>query len=133
MNHFVENNLEILEGKKSTVKAIETLIDERIEAVVNLNFTKESYTSMMSHAYSTQNSQFRDQLLAAIDKSNEAMLELLTELKKSGKINAKLKISELVEFIDFSWRGARLKSRILKSKEPLDIFKKYLVAFILKS
>ena len=86
--------------------------------------------SVMCHAYSEQEEEFRHNIVAAINKSNESMKHLLAEMKNNGIIKSTINLAELEEFIDFSWRGARLKARILKSEEPLKVFKKYLIQFI---
>lgn len=115
---------------KTSLSSLEKIIDLRIKEIIKIEFAKECYMSVMAHAYSQQDENFRLAVVNAIDNSNEAMLLLLQNLKKENLIKSDLRVSELMEFIDFAWRGARLKSRLLKSSKPLKIFKKYLMKLI---
>ena len=132
MNSFIDNFKEKIPNDKYTVSSLKLLLDIRIDAIIEINYARECYMSVMCHAYSEQEDSFRIEVLDAIDRSNETMLDLITNLQSHNLINSELKIVELLEFIDFTWRGARLKARLLKSDKPLKIFKKYLMNYILK-
>ena len=132
MQEFIEANPETTSGKKHNLKTLETLIDLRIKSIIKIQFARECYMSVMCHAYTEQEDDFRQSVIESIDKSNEAMSALLRELMAEGHIRDDLKVDELEEYIDFAWRGARLKARILKSDKPLKVFKKYLLDFIKK-
>jgi len=132
MNDYIESFKEKLPNNESSIPSLQKLLDSRIDSIIKINYARECYMSVMCHAYSDQEESFRLAVLEAIDKSNKTMLSLLTNLLEQGLINAKLSIDELLEFIDFTWRGARLKARLLKSDKPLRIFKKYLFEMILK-
>jgi TetR/AcrR family transcriptional repressor of nem operon len=132
MTDFINSFKEKIPNNEKTIESLEHLIDLRIKSIVKINYARECYMSVMCHAYSEQEESFRLEVLDAIEKSNEAMLVLLTDLKKQQLINTDLSLDELVEFIDFSWRGARLKARLLKSDMPLQVFKKYLLELILR-
>jgi len=133
MHEFIEANPEKVESKAHSLDTLERMIDKRIRSIVRIQFAKECYMSVMCHAFSGQEDDFRLQIVKSIEKSNDTMRSVLKELKTSGFIRADLKLDELEEFIDFAWRGARLKARILKSDKPLKVFKKYLVDFIKKT
>jgi len=130
MNDFIATYEEQIPDQGFNLKSLQVMIDARINEIIKINFARECYMSIMCHAYAGQNESFRLSILAAIDKSNEAMISLLQKLQEKQLIKAELDLSELLEFIDFAWRGARLKARLLKSKTPLIIFKKYLFQFI---
>lgn len=130
MNDFIESFQEKIPESEPSISTLEKMIDARIEGIIKINFARECYMSIMCHAYSNQEDSFRITVLEAIDKSNEAMHSLLRQLSEKKLINPSLELSELIEFIDFGWRGARLKARLLKSKKPLLIFKKYLLTLI---
>ena len=130
MQEFIENNPEKVSDNKYNLATLEGLIDQRIDSIIKIQFAKECYMSVMCHAYTEQEDAFRRKLIDAIDESNETMRTLLRELKDKEEIRADLDLDELEEFIDFAWRGARLKARILKSEKPLLVFKKYLIEFI---
>ena len=132
MQEFIENNPEKVKGSSYTLQTFEDLIDKRIKSIVKVQFAKECYMSVMCHAYSDQEDNFRQDVVNAIDKSNDTMRNLLSDLLTNGHIRKELQVNELLEYIDFTWRGARLKARMLKSDKPLKLFKKYLVDFILK-
>ena len=132
MNSFIDTFKEEIPGDKRTISSLKQLLDIRIDSIIKINYARECYMSVMCHAYSEQEDAFRIEVLDAIDRSNEAISELLKSLKSQHLINPKLNLNELIEFIDFTWRGARLKARILKSDKPLKIFKKYLFNYILK-
>lgn len=132
MEDFINANIEEIPNQNYDLNTLEKLIDARIASIIDIQFAKECYMSVMCHAYLRQDETFRQRLLSAIDFTNEAMLILLTELKNKGLIKPSLDITELLEFIDFAWRGARLKARVKKSATPLFIFKKYLIELILK-
>lgn len=132
MNNFIDTYKEKIPNDKYTISSLKQLLDIRIDSIIKINYARECYMSVMCHAYSEQEDSFRLEVLDAIDRSNETMLELLTNLKAQKLINPKLNIKELMEYIDFTWRGARLKARLLKSDKPLMVFKKYLITYILK-
>ncbi len=130
MNHFIEKNAEALPTEDG-IASFEEIIDRRIASIIQINYTRECYMSVMCHAYSEQEDAFRQEVISALDASNKSMHELLHQLKKEALIREDLDIEELLEFIDFSWRGARLKARLLKSEQPLQLFKSYLSKYIL--
>lgn len=130
MHEFIESHPEKITGHKVTIKTLEQLIDNRIESIIRIQFARECYMSVMCHAYTEQEDDFRQHVIASIDQSNETMRNLLLELENQGLLREDIDIQELEEYIDFSWRGARLKARILKSEQPLNVFKKYLIQFI---
>ena len=132
MEQFIESSNEMLPDHKNNLSTLEKMIDLRIDSILKIQFSKECYMSVMCHAYSEQEDAFRKKIVKSIEDSNESMLSLLTSLKEKKLMRAELSLAELMEFIDFSWRGARLKARITKSDQPLRIFKKYLFEFILK-
>ncbi|MEM7371180.1 MAG: TetR family transcriptional regulator [Bacteroidota bacterium] len=110
--------------------SLEHMLDKRIEAVIQIQFARECYMSVMCHASVEQEESFREAVVAGINKSNEAMSTLLSSLAKQGLISSDFQLNELMEFVDFSWRGARLKAKMLQSAQPLLIFKKYLLQLI---
>lgn len=132
MNTYIEDSNEQFPDQNKDLKTLEKLIDARINSIIQIQFAKECYMSVMVHAYSDQDESFRAEVLQAIDKSNSTMVALMTQLQNRGLINSSLDLVELNEFIDFAWRGARLKTRITKSEAPLRIFKKYLLEHVLK-
>ena len=129
MNEYI---VEFKENRpsKTSISSLEKMINSRIQSIIKIEFAKECYMSVMCHAYSNQDENFRLEVINAINSSNEAMLFLLKDLKKNNLIKSDLNVNELMEFIDFGWRGARLKSRLLKSDKPLKIFKKYLLKLV---
>ncbi len=133
MNNFIETFQEKLPTKEISLNTFSELIDSRIDSIEKINYSKECYMSVMCHSYSDQNETFRLEILKAIEKTNEAMLELLNALKRKNLINIDIDIDELMEYIDFTWRGARLKARLLKSNSPLLLFKKYLKEYVFKT
>ena len=132
MNNFIDTFKEEIPNNESSISSLQKLLDIRIDSIIKINYARECYMSVMCHAYSEQEDSFRLEVLDAIDRSNESMLELLTNLKSQKLIKQDLDLTELMEYIDFTWRGARLKARLLKSDEPLIIFKKYLIKHILQ-
>jgi len=130
MNDFIETFQEKIPSNKISIATFGEMIDTRIDAIVKINYAKECYMSVMCHSYSDQEESFRLDILKAIEHSNTAMFELLLSLKRQNLLNNKIDIHELMEFIDFAWRGARLKARLSKSKKPLLIFKKFLLEYI---
>lgn len=132
MNDFIDSFKERIPNNESSIRSLESLIDERINAIIKIKYARECYMSVMCHAYSEQEDEFRLEILAAIEKSNAAMKTLLIDLKNQDLINDDINLDELMEFVDFSWRGARLKARLLKSDKPLKVFKKYLLTLIQK-
>ncbi len=132
MKDFIDTNPEKLLDKKPNISSFEKLIDRRIKAIIKIQFARECYMSVMCHAYSEQEDAFRLSVLDSIEESNASMRKLLKGLKKNDLIRDDLNINDLEEFIDFTWRGARLKARMLQSEKPLLIFKDYLIKFISK-
>ena len=130
MDEFITAHPEKIPDQIFNIETLTQLIDNRIKSIIKIQYAKECYMSVMCHAYSEQEEEFRHNIVAAINKSNESMKHLLAEMKNNGIIKSTINLAELEEFIDFSWRGARLKARILKSEEPLKVFKKYLIQFI---
>jgi len=126
MNEFIATFKEELPDSKNDLTSLEKLIDVRIASILKINYARECYMSVMCHAYTEQDEAFRVAVLDALELSNEAMHSLLVSLKDKRLINQNLAIDELMEFVDFSWRGARLKARLMKSDKPLILFKKYL-------
>lgn len=132
MHTYLENNQEIASNEEISLSALEEIIDKRIAAVIKINFVRECYMSVMCHAFSTQEEAFRLSVVEGINAANKMIRDQLIALKTKDLIAADLKIDELLEFIDFSWRGARLKARITKSEFPLMVFKKYLFSHFLQ-
>jgi len=132
MNGFIESFNETIPDDQLTVSTLEKMIDSRIDSITKINFARECYVSIMCHASKNEDEVFRTSVIGALGKSNEAMHTLIVALQKKKQINTGLKTAELLEFIDFAWRGARMKAKLLKSAAPLRIFKKYLVQHILK-
>ena len=132
MNEFIDTFQEEIPEGEFSIASLEQLIDARVASIIQINFARECYMSVMCHAYTNQEEAFRLEVLAAIEKSNEAMRQLLTILQAEKLIDNTLDLDELMEFIDFAWRGARLKARLEKSRLPLHIFKKYLFKLIIK-
>lgn len=131
MSDFIESFKEESPDSDASLSSLEKLIDARIESIVKINFARECYMSVMCHAFSDQDDAFRSEVVEAIDQSNTTMQGLLQSLMEKGLINSTLNLDELMEFVDFAWRGARMKARMLKSDKPLRIFKKYLLELIL--
>lgn len=130
MQEYVDIHPEEIKGNATNLTTLEYLIDSRINSIIKIQFAKECYMSVMCHAYSEQDDTFRQNVVASIDKSNETMRRLLQNLMAAGSLKSNLKLDELEEFVDFAWRGARLKARVLKSEKPLQVFKKYLLELI---
>ena len=133
MQEYIDTNPEKPHDKDCGINSLEQLIDQRIDSVIKIQFARECYMSVMCHAYTEQEDEFRLKVVESIEQSNDGIRNLLNELIEKGLIREELKLDDLEEFIDFSWRGARLKSRILKSDKPLKIFKKYLIQYIIKA
>ena len=133
MNQYIDTQQEQLASTSHTLSTLEALLDARIASIINIHFARECYMSVMCHAFSDQDENFRTSIITAINRSNDTMKSLLASLKQAKLIREELDLDELLEFIDFGWRGARLKARMLQSGTPLLIFKKYLFQFILKS
>ena len=131
MQEYVDANKEIIPLAEPNLKTLEDLLDRRIQAVIGIHFSRECYMSTMCHAFSDQDESFRQAIVLAIEKSNTDVYELLVQLHKLQLIDPGLDIDHLAEYIDFSWRGARLKARILKSAMPLLLFKRFLFEKIL--
>lgn len=133
MKHFIQNHPEKAIKGEVSVDNFETIIDKRISAIIKIDFARECYMSVMCHSFSDQEDAFRTEVLQSIDDSNKTMHKLIKELHEKRLIRQELKLDELIEYIDFTWRGARLKARLLQSKKPLLLFKKYLIEYIFKS
>ncbi|MEP5612201.1 MAG: TetR/AcrR family transcriptional regulator [Cyclobacteriaceae bacterium] len=133
MNEFIESFNEAIPDDQLDVSTLEKMIDLRIASIVKINFARECYISIMCHASKNRDEFFRTSVIDALEKSNEAMHQLIIALQKKKLINAGLKSNELLEFVDFAWRGARMKAKLLKSDTPLKVFKKYLIHHVLKS
>lgn len=131
MDEYIDSRPEKTTDNNLNIKTLERLIDSRIESIIEIQFARECYMSVMCHAYTEQEDEFRQKVITSINKSNETMNSLLKELMDKGLIRQNLNLHDLEEYIDFSWRGARLKARILKSDRPLKVFKKFLIEFIL--
>lgn len=132
MNDYIKSFAEGLPDNQLNIGTLEKLIDARIAAVSQISFARECYISIMSHASSNKDETFRKSVVSSLEDSNDVMKTLLKALVENKQTNSQLELDELVEFVDFSWRGARLKAKLLKSDKPLKIFKKYLLAHILK-
>lgn len=132
MNDFISSFGESIPDDQLSILTLEKLIDARIAAIIRINFARECYISIMSHASTNEDDAFRQSVVNALELSNETMYTLLKALKENELINPDLDLDELIEYVDFSWRGARLKAKLLKSDKPLKIFKKYLLEHILK-
>lgn len=130
MNEFIESHPEQIPSKEIKVETFAKMIEDRINSIVKINFAKECYMSVMCHSFSEQEEEFRIEITNAINSSNSSMRNVIESLIQSGQISKKLNTDELMEYIDFTWRGARLKARILKSDLPLQLFKKYLINYI---
>lgn len=130
MEKYLEECKELVPNGKNDLSTLEKLIDLRIQSIVEIQFAKECYMSVMCHAYSEQEEDFREAVVQGIESSNATMAALLGELQEKGLIRSDLDREELLEFIDFGWRGARLKARMTKSAVPLKIFKKYLLDLV---
>lgn len=133
MQEFIDAHPETLDGAPDGLAAFETVIDRRISSIVEIQCARECYISVMCHAYTEQEDDFRQRVVESLTKSNAAMRQLLEDLKKRDLLRETLDIAELEEFIDFSWRGARLKARMLQSSTPLHIFKRYLLQLMKKA
>ncbi|MEQ9405575.1 MAG: TetR family transcriptional regulator C-terminal domain-containing protein [Cyclobacteriaceae bacterium] len=132
MDQFVNAFEEQLPDKQDNLLTISKLIDARINAIVKINYARECYMSIMSHASTNEDEGFRHSVVNALERSTRTINSLLAKLMKKGLISSDYDLKELQEFVDFSWRGARLKAKLLKSEQPLVIFKKYLMEYILK-
>lgn len=132
MNEYITSFSERLADSHPDLSTLEKMIDDRIDSIVKINYARECYMSVMTHAYSDQEEGFRKEILAAIDTSNQAMYALLKSLQKQRLIAEELDVEELMEFVDFAWRGARMKARLSVSDKPLYIFKNYLLQLISK-
>jgi len=133
MNAYILSFSERLPEKTPNLKTLEKLLDSRIESIVKINFARECYMSVMAHAYSNQDDNFLQEVLAAIVSSNETMRSLLESLRSQDLIDPNLDLDELLEFIDFAWRGARLKARLQASEKPLLICKAYILKLMGKA
>ena len=130
MKDFLAKYPETVPDPKLDLSTLDKVIQSRIDSIIKINFQRECYMSVMVHAYSEQDEDFRLEILESIETSNQAMRQLLQALLKDGQISPDFDLDELMEFVDFAWRGARLKARLLNSGTPLEIFKKYLMKLI---
>lgn len=130
MKDYLAKFPELVSDPRPNLKTLEEVIDRRIESILKINFERECYMSVMAHAYSDQDEEFRMEVIHGIEDANRAMHDLLQSLLNDGLIDASFELEELMEFVDFAWRGARLKARLLKSDAPLRIFKKYLMLLV---
>lgn len=126
MEFYLNSYPEEVLDAEPTMGSFEDLIDARIETIQRMQFTKDCFMSVMIQAYQEQDDEFREAVLQGIDRANQALKQLLETLQKKRIISEGYELDELIEFIDFSWRGARMQSRIQKSDRPLFIFKNYL-------
>lgn len=130
MDDYVAQFEEHLPDQNYNLKTLEKLIDLRIRSVVKLKYTRECYLSVMCHAFMEQEDSFRKAIIRSIDQSNQRIEDLLSSLIKKKLIKTSLNARDLIEYLDLSWRGARLKSRLTKSMNPLKIFKKHFFELI---
>ena len=132
MNDFIATFPEELPDKNLNRKTFEKMIDSRIKSIIEINFTRECYLSVMTHAFTEQDDTFRQEVLQAIEQSNAAMFRVLRSLQKQRKLRKGIILTEFMEFIDFTWRGARMKARLSNSERPLNIFKKYVLNYLME-
>lgn len=132
MNAYIEANSEVVVKKPTGRKSLQELIKARIKGVLQVQCARECYMSVMAHAYSDQDEVFRIAIVEAIEESNTALKNIIATIEMDNGLPDGLTANEMIEFIDFSWRGARLKSRISQSSSPLKTFEKILFNYILK-
>ena len=130
MADYVTEFEEPLPDEHYDLNTLEKLIDLRIQSVTKVKYARECYLSMMCHAYIDQEESFRKAIVQAIERSNHRIENLMKQLISKGLIKTTLNPGELNEYLDLTWRGARLKARITKSAKPLKIFKKHFFELI---
>ena len=65
---------------------------------------------------------FREKLAVILERMRKAAAGLLEEAREAGDISPDLDIDSTANFLISGWQGALLQTKVVKTREPLEIF-----------
>ncbi len=122
---FMDENL-------SAMEKIEKIYDIRIDMAVQVKDCKYGcLIGNLSQEMSSTNERVRTALSTANKEMNEPMVQCLQKAMDEGKVRTQLSASELVSFMENSWKGALVQMKTDHDAAPLYLFKNLLFSKIL--
>lgn len=117
----------IHDKSRTPLQRIEKLIDERIQRVIDSNFSKFCLVTSLGDEMSHVSSLIARSISNSISKLNSPVINCLTEAQHMGEIKLNLDVKQLGEFIENSWRGTIVSVKANKSPELLSSYKKFIM------
>ena len=122
----------ISDSSLSPVKRLEKLFDWFINRFREMDYTCGCPIGNLSQEMGDLSLAFRNKLKESIDRMVQLILGLLQEGHEKGEVPATLDLEEAANFIVSGWHGSLIRMKIVKSTEPLENHKRFILHTLLK-
>ena len=116
----------------SPLARIEQLLDFFIELFTGLEYTCGCPIGNLSQEMGDLDPAFSDKLLEAIELMASLYSTVLSEAQEAGELDWFLDPKETAFFIISGWHGALIRMKIVKTSEPLENHKQFVMKSILQ-
>jgi len=131
--HFIEGMAEAYCSDRTLAPLVrfERFIDAYHDLFASLDFCRGCPIGNIMQEMSDQNEDFRCRVAQIYDQMKGFIARLLEEARDNGDLPTSLDPSRTAQFILNSWEGAIMHMKLVKSDEPLRLFKQMVFERIL--
>jgi len=122
----------IRDNSISPVKRLEKIFERFIQHFIKMDFTCGCPIGNLSQEMGDLSPAFRSKLNESFLLMGKVIADLLAEGKEAGEVPEGLDLEETANFIVSGWHGALIRMKIVKSAEPLENHKRFILHTLLK-
>ena len=116
----------------SPIKRLAKLFDWFINRFIEMDYTCGCPIGNLSQEMGDLSLAFRNKLKESIERMVQMIAGLLQEGKETGEVPGGLDLEEAANFIVSGWHGALIRMKIVKSAEPLENHKRFILRTLLR-
>ncbi len=108
--------------KLPPLRRLRKYFEASIDAAVGAGFSAGCLLGNFSAELSPQSTAIRKRLGEVLSAWSDRIAAVIAEAQKAGAISTKGSPKELARFVIDAWEGAMLRAKVVKDREPLDLF-----------
>ena len=120
------------DAKRKPLRRLRAYFEASIEAQRQSDCTRGCLFGTLGLELASQNARLRERVAAVFKDWEERVAACLRQAQEAGEIPRRLVVAELASFILNSWEGAILRTKIVKTVAPLNLFVDHLFQRVLR-